>query len=209
MRRLSQAPLRQRRQQAADRRRRPAGRRVRIAPHGPRRDRAATSICRRPSDGRVAMPVRHASRALLAVGVEQIGQRERQVVLVRWRARARSPPDLGLACAPRRAARRARAACASRRSPMTRSVSSVTTQSMPPIRAGVVRQRAVGERVVGFFRVAAAFQEQQQAFVPGGLRRCAARSRCAGSMSARSPPRPSRPAGRAPRDAWRRASSRP
>ena len=50
-----------------------------------------------------------------------------------------------------------------------RSVSSVTTHSMPDHLAAVVGQRRIGKGVIGLFGIAAAFQEQQQAFVPGRL----------------------------------------
>ena len=52
------------------------------------------------------------------------------------------------------------------RSPMIRSVSSVTTQSMPLTRR-LIRERAVGERVVGLFRVTAAVEEEEQSLISG------------------------------------------
>src|SRR4249920_1006091 len=54
---------------------------------------------------------------------------------------------------------------------MTRSVSSLTTHSMPTTAPASSRSGLLGERVVGLLRIAGPLQEQQQGLVPGRLSR--------------------------------------
>ena len=158
-----------------------------------RRRRAPPARRRAPS----RIPAAPASRASLAVLVEDVEQRERQRAPV-----AREAPDgggdhLGLGADRRRV----RAEVAQRRHvPLADDALGVLADDAqhPGDRAVVVVQRAVGERVVGLLGVAAALEEQQQRLVPRRLARCASRRRCAGRCRARSPPTPRAPSGRAP-----------
>ena len=95
-----------------------------------------------------------------------------------------------------------------RRSPSTRSVSSVTTQRLPQTAPLSSVDGAVREGVVGLFRVTRSLEKQQQLVVPGRLAGLQHAARCAARCPARSPPTPRATAGRAPTDAWRPASSR-
>ena len=58
-----------------------------------------------------------------------------------------------------------------RRSPMTRSVSSDTTHKLPCYAAILPVQRAIRERVIGLFAIAASFEEKQQGLIPRRLAR--------------------------------------
>ena len=81
--------------------------------------------------------------------------------------RRRRGPRLGLRSAERWAPRSRTVAM--RRAPTTRSVSSLTTHSIPATWPSSSCERAVGEGVVGLLAVAAALEEQQQRLVPGRL----------------------------------------
>ena len=98
-----------------------------------------------------AMPVRADQRRRVAARLDHVEHGEGQVARIgRERPAARSQA----CCQVRASAGRAASSrsSASWRSPITRWVSSVLAQMMPPAAAVVVRDRAVGEGVVGLLR---------------------------------------------------------
>ena len=97
--------------------------------------------------------------------VEQVGQRAGHVLLA-----VQTALDGGKNILPRNGAGQLRRPVGSGQpsclSPITRTVSSITTHNMPAICAVGSVQGAIGEGVVGFLGIAAALQDEHQRFVP-------------------------------------------